>query len=204
MELASLKIALNSIALIGAILFFCYTFALQPKNEKMKTNKILLFFCVIATTISSCQDGDLGVSSFKILNASGLAYNFSTSDPNLPLTPNYNEVYTTKAGTYNYYYDYGFTYYAGSYTIVQLQGDTWNGFTDGFATQPASGKKRDYTFNCDAASGDELSYKNMMLNHADIIIEKTIHFDGGKMIIKGKGVYDPKHILNPKNTKTPK
>lgn len=151
--------------------------------------------------ISSCQDGDLGVSSFKILNASGFASNFATSDPNVPLTPNYNEVYTTQAGTYNYYYDYGFTYYAGTYTIVQEQGETWNGFSNGFLTKPASGKNRDYTFDCDAASGDELSYKNMMTSHQEITIDKTIYFKGGKMIIKGKGVYDPKHLLNPSKNK---
>ncbi len=149
-------------------------------------------------SISSCQDGDLGLAYFQVLNNSGNTTSFYTSDPNIPSTflTNYN--YSTKEGTYNYSYIYSVFTYTGTYTIVQDKGDAWNGLSDGMLTKPASGPKRNYTFDCDAVSGSELSWtrSHLITSHDDIIINKTIYFNGGKMIIKGKGVYDPKHLLN--------
>lgn len=168
----------------------------------MKMKKIFLILNVIVIALSSCQDGDLGLSRFQVTNDSGNAYNVYFSDPNLPSTLYTYTFYDTKAGNYTYSYDYGIYNYSGSYTIVQEPGESWNGITNGLLTQPESGSTRKYTFDFDAASGSELTYtKNLMVEHKDIIIDKIIYFNGGKLIIKGKGVYDPKHLLSKtKNT----
>lgn len=162
----------------------------------MKTKNLLTLFSIIAIIFSSCADGDKGVSSFQVTCASGFLTSFATTDSNIPSGFSLNTSYPTKAGVYGYSYDYGVTNYAGTYEIIQEAGESWNGISDGFLTQPASGKNRDYTFDCDAASGSELSYKNMLLDHKDIFIDKTIYFNGGKLRIKGKGIYDPKHLLH--------
>lgn len=163
------------------------------KLVNMKTKRLVLLFCIIGFTFSSCQDGDLGISKFRFLNSAGFGYNIYFGDPNLPATIYENTFYQTKAGTYNYSFDYGASFYYGTYTIVQEEGEEWNGIGMGILTTPANGDFRLYTFDLDAPVGEELSYTK---NHKDIIIDKTIYFNGGRLIIKGKCVYDPKHILN--------
>nr|MBA3971648.1 hypothetical protein [Bacteroidota bacterium] len=119
-------------------------------------------------------------------------------DPNLPSTMYYDTFYDTKEGAYSYSFDYGAYYYYGTYTIVQEDGEEWNGLGMGILTTPESGDTRKYTFALDAPAGEELSYTK---NHTDIIINKTIYFNGGKLIIKGKGIYDPNHKLNTNKTR---
>jgi len=165
----------------------------------MKTKKLLLMFSVIGLLASSCQDGDIGVSKFRVTCASGFLTGFSTSDANIPTPLTLNTFYTSREGTYSYIYDWDIYTFSGTYKIVQEPGESWDGISNGLLTQPASGLERKYTFDTDAPVGEELSYtKNLFQLHKDIIVDKTIFFDGGKLIIKGKGVYDPKHLLNPR------
>src|SRR3989344_314564 len=150
----------------------------------MKMKKLLLLFSIIGFSLSSCQDGDLGISKFRVTDAGGGAYNIYFSDPNLPSTMYFDTFYETKAGTYLYSFDYGAFYYSGTYKIVQEPGEEWNGIGMGILTTPESGDNRKYTFALDAPAGEELSYTK---NYNDIIIDKTVYFNGGKLIIKGKG-----------------
>lgn len=163
----------------------------------MKTKKVFFILCVIAILFSSCQDGDLGLANFRTINDSGNGYNVYFTDPNLPATMYYDVFYPTKAGTYSYSYDYGFYNYSGIYQIVQEEGEQWNALTYGVLSKPDKGLDRRYTFDLDAASGYELSYTHMQMEQQqNILIDKVFYFEGGKLIIKGKGVYDPRHILS--------
>lgn len=167
----------------------------------MKTKKVLLLLSIFALSLTSCMDGDDGLASFRTINDSGNGYNVYYSDPNLPATMYYDTFYPTKAGTYSYSYDYGFYNYSGFYTIEQEKGEEWNAVTYGVLSTPASGKDRKYTFDLDAASGSELTYTRVQMeNHQDIIINKVFYFEGGKIIVKGKGVYDLNHTLSRKST----
>ncbi len=159
----------------------------------MKKLKYIVFICLVATAISSCEDGDKGISTIKIIK--GSASSFYTNDPALA-GGNYGVEYTTRAGTYNYSYVWGAYTYSGYYTIEQEKGETWNGLTNGILIKASDGKKRHYVFECDAAVGSELSWSHSPISsHKDIYIDKTFYFNGGKLIIKGKGVYDPNHLL---------
>lgn len=161
----------------------------------MKTTYTTLLIIIISF-FASCQDGEKGTSYFRVINASGYTTSFYSSDPNVPAYVSFYTYYPTKEGTYNYSYDFGASTYSGSYTIKQNLGEAWNGVTMGIATTPESGKDIKYTFDCDAAAGYELSWKMLSQPHPDIVVDKTIYFKGGEIIIKGKGVYNPNHIQN--------
>jgi hypothetical protein len=160
----------------------------------MKTNKHIkkIYLLLFIGFITSCQDGDKGKSYFQLIDSGNGATVNSVSDPNVS-NGTWNTYYLTKAGTYHINYEYGTYNYDENYTLIQNAGVVWNGIDNGFLNKAPNGKDLHYTFDCAAAQGSELSYRNS--SYPDIIIDKTIYIDGGKIVIKGKAVYDPNHVL---------